>query len=50
MASNIPAPGKAARVQWTEEETWALKKLREDNLPALRRQKRNPNAYEAIRE
>ncbi|KAH8040839.1 hypothetical protein HPB51_013009 [Rhipicephalus microplus] len=41
---------KKPRVKWTEKETWALIKLWEDHLDALRGQKHNGGVYQAIAE
>ncbi|KAH7964639.1 hypothetical protein HPB51_027134 [Rhipicephalus microplus] len=41
---------KKPRFQWTEKETWALIKLWEDHLDALRGQKHNGGVYQAIAE
>ncbi|XP_049275457.1 uncharacterized protein LOC125759958 [Rhipicephalus sanguineus] len=41
---------KKPRVQWTEKETWALIKLWEDHLDAMRGHKHNGGLYQAIAE
>lgn len=41
---------KKQRVQWTEKENWALIKLWEDHLDALRGHKHNGGVYQAIAE